>query len=394
MIEPFYRKPLFEASITIIENLQGDDPASNPMMKAGEFLSHIGNSGAFIGVIVLVYNFSNIFKSFVLLTVVLFSAMLIGSLKMVYINPRPYWKSDQILPFGCEAGWGNPSGHSLASTAFYLTFWHIIFESSKMRHRKTEKYVSFCFFIFLIFMIMFSRMLVGMHSLNQVLFGFQIGFGVYFLIFYVLNVNVNSWKQLLGFIQIKTIWYVLYNVVCLIIVLLLYFLVDVPDEKKWNDIIEAKCPGIPDNKRMQKESLISFGIFLANATAWLGIKFEYLYTFNENFQNWRQYNFEMNDENDTDSLMTKISINKETQWNHTNLFYSCLRLVVIGVMSGILMIPYVAISWDTSLTVSFLFKTVLPIMATTFCLYYVFKIILKHFRLVNLTLYSMMQDTL
>jgi membrane-associated phospholipid phosphatase len=394
--EPFYRQPLFDLSIPYIEAVQGPNPLSNKLLYISEFISMLGNTGVFIGIIGMVYNFANIYKTYVLLTTLFLSTMNISILKMIYMSPRPYWVSEKILPFGCEGGWGNPSGHSMASTAFYLTLWHIVFECSQLRNNKTAKGCSLAFVIFFIMSIMVSRNFVGAHSINQILFGSLIGFGIYFFLFYVLCINVNDSKQFSRLLQFRNLIYIVINFfIFLFAFLVFYFNKHEEDILKWNTIITTHgCDSVPKNKRLQDEGFLTFAVFLANFGAFMGLKFEYYFTFSENMQNWSQYNFEIDERPDDESLMTKISINKETQWNHTNSLFSCLRFIFILILSGIIMTPFYFINWDDNLAIVFIFKSFLPINLATFSMFYLFKIILKSLRLSNLTLYSMLQDGL
>jgi membrane-associated phospholipid phosphatase len=393
--EPFYRQPLFNFSLDFIEKVQGDEPKHNNILHVAEFISHLGNTGVFIPIILIVYNFANIYKTYILLMTILLSTMFISILKMLYISPRPFWKNQKIEIFGCEGGWGNPSGHSLASTAFYLTFWHIIFECHALRNNKILKRISLAATILFIFTIMLSRTFVGAHSINQILFGFLIGFGIYFFIFYVLCVKVNDSKQFLSYIAFRNLIYGFINFfIFLFVVLIFNFNQHEELFSEWKNEINKKCPEIPDNKRLQNEALVTFATFLTNLGAFYGIKFEYYFSFGENIQNWRQFNFEIDERSDDESLMTKITINKETQWNHTNSFYSILRLLVIILLCAFFMLPYFFIEWSDNLLIVLIFKVFFPLNMITFSFFYLFKIILKSLRMVNLTLYSMLQDSL
>jgi len=325
----------------------------------------------------------------------LLSAMMTSILKMIYMSPRPFWKDQDIIIYGCEGGWGNPSGHSIFSTAFYLTIWHIIFECHELRRKVIFKRISLGVIIFLIFLIMFSRMLVGAHSLNQIFFGFFLGFGIYFFIFYVLCVEVNDSKQFAKLLGFKNLIYGFINFFIFLFAFLLFFFNH--DENYESEFIESilkQCPSIYPSREFQNEGLVTFVIFLSNLGAFMGIKFEYYFTFKENIQNWQQFNFEMDERSDDESLMTKITINKETQWNHTNSFYSLLRIVVILFLSTILMIPYFLIRWDDNFIIIITLKLYLPFYMITFSIFFLFKIILRSFRMINLTLYSMLQESL
>lgn len=397
--EPFYRKYLFDISIPFIEALQGEDPAKNNLLSIPKYISNLGNTVAFMAIIMIVYNFGNIYKTYVLLSTIFLSTMNIAILKMIYVSPRPYWVSDKIISLDCEAGWGNPSGHSMASTAFYLTLWHIMTDCHQLRDRKSFKAWSFILTILFILSIMVSRNYAGAHSLNQILFGALIGYGIYFFLFYVLCIKVNDSKQLANLLQFRNLIYVVINFFIFLFAFFVFYFNNNEDVLKWTGNIREvlkthSCEKVPDNKTLQNEGFITFAVFLTNFGAFMGMKFEYYFTFNENLHNWRQYNFEIDERPDDESLMTKISINKETQWNHTNSFFSVLRIIFILILGGIVMMPYYFVDWNSNIAIVFIFKVFLPINMATFSMFFLFKIILKKLRLTNLTLYSMLQDSL
>lgn len=102
--------------------------------------------------------------------------MIKAYLKLAMANPRPYMISDNIHPFKCSTSFGNPSGHSmaasLASTAMFLD----VFHGDNQRTFKWPTYILGLFFaLFWTFSIPYTRLLMGVHSLNQVIFGLSLG---------------------------------------------------------------------------------------------------------------------------------------------------------------------------------------------------------------------------
>jgi hypothetical protein len=80
------------------------------------------------------------------------------------------------------------------------------------------------------------------------------------------------------------------------------------------------------------EAYYSFCVVVMNIGIVCGNRREYSYLFESNKNNWMQYNFEKDDDtgdDDEESLMTKISFNKEIQWNHTSDIKSFFRFVIL-----------------------------------------------------------------
>ena len=67
------------------------------------------------------------------------------------------------------------------------------------------KFIIFLLFIILAVLVMFSRVILGAHSINQVLYGFTLGLGIYFVIIYILSYHTYSSDKFLKHITNKTV---------------------------------------------------------------------------------------------------------------------------------------------------------------------------------------------
>ena len=104
-------------------------------------------------------------------------------LKSMYGEDRPYWVTDDIKATSCHLGFGNPSGHMLNNVFFWLSLYlHQYYEVGVIKPRMSVfctayiiKMAVTCIGVtFLIFMG-FSRIYLGAHTFNQVLFGTILG---------------------------------------------------------------------------------------------------------------------------------------------------------------------------------------------------------------------------
>jgi len=395
LIEPLYREYLFRQSEKIIIDIQSNDKENREVLyPLFIFFSDLGNFMPYTLIILGVYTFCNIYKTLTLLSSLFLSCLCVGFLKMIYLEPRPFFDNPKINPVDLETGWGNPSGHTTICVAFYLTLWGILFQNSNMKKRIWEKYITLSLFLIIIGLIISARLITASHTINQLIFGAQLGFGIYYLLFHILKINTNDANQLLSFIEIKNIIYAIINLIILFFGIFIFLLNwDKETQDRYKQNIETKfkdnqliCP--PMERMMQNDGLITMIIFFANFSVFIAIKFELHITFQGNTFNWKCYNFNTESKNDNESLMTPI--NNITQWNHTNSLLVMLRLIFTVMVLFLVNYPFYFIKWENNYPIALIFKILFPIGNTCFCMFFVLKIFLKCLRLTNNTLYFRM----
>ena len=112
-----------------------------------------------------------------------FSVYLTSVLKSAYGEGRPFWESGDITPADCVLDLGNPSGHCLTASFILLTLY--LNQYYEVGRRQVFRTI-FCtgyivkmgltaLLLSFLIMLMFSRVYLGEHSINQVIFGTSIG---------------------------------------------------------------------------------------------------------------------------------------------------------------------------------------------------------------------------
>lgn len=99
-----------------------------------------------------------------------------STFSLIFSQARPYWvpnNSIESLEWNCYYEYGCPSGHSMMG----LIIMEFILRFFSRVHKCILKYewVFLILVAFLEFCIMLSRVILGMHSFNQVLFGCMLG---------------------------------------------------------------------------------------------------------------------------------------------------------------------------------------------------------------------------
>jgi len=292
--------------------------------------------------------------------------------------------NDQILIFGCSTSFGNPSGHSIAAVSFFLSFWFVIFQCEEMKNKTSLKSYSLGFIILLIIAIIFSRIVVGAHSFNQILYGGLIGFAIFLLFFYVLQPELNKPDGLLWVISLPVSYFAIANFLIFIVCLILYYLIKVDVLQIWKDNIAKKCPDNVENELYSTPGMLAISFCLSYIGVILGLKMEYSKILESKKQTFTLFNFEKNVTNPKQfTLLSAIHITDDSQWNHTGFTKSIIRLVVFYGMSIIIYIPTSLIGNDSNMYVVMIFKMFLPATIWFFCLFFLFKVIFLKLNLLN-----------
>ena len=95
-------------------------------------------------------------------------------MKLVYSDPRPYWVSESVTAYACSGSFGNPSGHSSTVACMFMTNWLELFRSFKVDY--WSKVLTLVLGLTFVGTIAYSRLFLGVHSVDQILFGCFIGF--------------------------------------------------------------------------------------------------------------------------------------------------------------------------------------------------------------------------
>ena len=179
--------------ITIILDFQYSDQLMNISIEITYFLqqnydlkilSFFFSYVAFFSIFAYVFLIFTISKnpesSFALILGFAFFLYLQAILKLLYKDPRPVMLSEKLNGDYCICDYGKPSGHSMSSVGMLLLIYsQIRFEYSPSRCFKIFLKI---FFGSLVFMIMFSRLYLGVHSINQIFLGFIWGVTVFYFL--------------------------------------------------------------------------------------------------------------------------------------------------------------------------------------------------------------------
>ena len=113
---------------------------------------------------------------------------------------RPFWVSPDVQAFHCSGQYGNPSGHSFTCLGIPLILW-LDYNQKAMKEPQWKlgawywRAVAAVLALTFTGTIGYSRMFLGVHSLNQVLYGYSLG------LWFALSVHFLVKDRLMSLIQ-------------------------------------------------------------------------------------------------------------------------------------------------------------------------------------------------
>jgi len=138
-------------------------------------------------VIIAIFIFSDKELGKKVLIIMIICGLLSELLKIIIKDPKPltnYWMGENQA-----IGYGFPSGHTQNSVVFYMIILYLPRVPDK-NHLSLVYLTKICI-VCLVFLIPLSRLILGMHDINDVIGGLMIGF-LFLNIIVLLNLNSDS----------------------------------------------------------------------------------------------------------------------------------------------------------------------------------------------------------
>lgn len=98
---------------------------------------------------------------------------------------------DKIKVFGCTDEYGNPSGHAFFTAGGHFFVFLDIFHSNKEKKFSLPVYtISVFLTLSLSFLVGFARFYLGLHTINQIVYGWSLGIFVAFYFHFCLRETI------------------------------------------------------------------------------------------------------------------------------------------------------------------------------------------------------------
>ena len=326
--------------------------------------------------LLLIYNYCNIYKTFILL-ISLQIPLIVSQILNIYLI-KNIKDTNEI------------NDELLNTTGYSLILWEILFNSDydekiqySFRSIDSIKKSSIKNKFFLIFTILFIFSLYFINyllfnDLEKIIFDLILGLTLYYLLFGILELEPNNPRQFQKFVDFNVSYF--FTIIFLINLVFIILVINA------------------NNIYQDKEKIIKCIIYKYSFTSiiigiYFGAKYEYNFYFIKKFGNWAQYNFEFDGEivEEEESLASSISFNKERQWNHTNFCISFIRLLFLFLLSLGCLYPFLCFNFETFYS-ELILKYIIPFNILGFGLFHLFKLILKYLKVTNILLLTIIGE--
>ena len=366
-IEFLYRDYLFQKSLILQESIH-INPKNILILKISKIISILGaeiSAGFFL---LLIFLFMPLNYSILFLQCIIYSAYFTNTMKMIYQSDRPNW-INQYLNFSCNYGYGNPSGHAFTSSCMYLCLAHIFTKYFKIKG--LIRILIFLLCISISFFVSLSRVILGAHSINQIIYGGCLGIGIYFILIHIIgyhNYTSIEFYQHIKKKRIKKIYYIFHIFLLILCVFIYLFSKNKDNSDIDRDVFNnIRCKLMPEYRRYKNDGLFQALSIISIIGAQFGIDILFILLKNNNY-------------------MINYSI---IEWNlYKRMKFTFLRLFVI-LFSSFGIILYVVVPGNFNLIFVYITKSALAFFLGTSGIFGIGIFLCIKFKIANKNIYKM-----
>lgn len=274
--EKLYRDSLNTYSTKHIQNMQNS--MSQFLLTFFRIITRVGCNYFIISTILIIFFYFSLIHLVIFLIEILLSIYFLSILKIFYGDTRPFLENSTFFQKICEGGYGNPSGHSFVSFVTYLTLLHYILNTKYVKNRNNLKYLLIFVFVFAASTVAYSRIIVGAHSINQVIFGSLLGIWMFLITTYVFKLEKMPIKVYKKYFKEKK--YIAFITIIFIIFTIIAIMSNIffNSQEKINELskkLDNKCSHKKIFRRFNYDGLFGclsivelFGIYLGQIIFW------------------------------------------------------------------------------------------------------------------------------
>ena len=382
--EIFYRDALFEYSKSFERQWQKD--ASESTIFFFKIITKVGGEYLMGLPVVFVVCYCSLIKSSVFIAGLIFCLHFHSMMKIWYGSSRPFWEEIDLYQGICDGGFGNPSGHSITSAYLYLTLFMYIKDSNFLKGKKISKAIIFLLFLTYIILIILSRLILGLHSINQVIYGATLGVIVMIFSVHVLKLHempVVFYKRL--FKEKLIIFCVTGILILLAIISVLSVMIfnNEFDYKTYEGKLSQTCgKSLPKYRKFNYDGLFGaftvlslLGMYLGQIVFWYLIDNRYKkYNSNIDFNKNESDEVNLSNVSSSDDENKELIDNLINNWNKNRRilfrsYWNVFKIIIVLNLCISPMILFILVPKDASMDIIFIYKFGIPFFAILFLIF-------------------------
>jgi membrane-associated phospholipid phosphatase len=235
----------------------------------------------------------------------------------------------------------------------------------------TFKKILFIFFTLFSLLIALSRFILAAHSLNQILYGFLLGLGLYYILIYIIGYHKYSSVQFLRHIRKNKVKYMYYcfHTSLLIIAILIYLFIPSKDNSNSEENIfnGKRCKIKNDYAKYKNDGLFQSLSITSIIGAQIGIDLLFKILKIKNY-------------------LINVSI---VEWNKKKFNKKILLRIPIIIISSIGIILYFIFPGNLPLILIFIFKSAIPFLISMIGIHSMGIYLCISFKIANNEIYKM-----
>ena len=315
----------------------------------------------FIALIIILLNFS------LIKTITFFFGLVIciyiqSLMKMIYGNSRPFLENQKLFKGICDGGFGNPSGHALVSCYAYLMLKNYIINHKYFNDRQILKVLVTLIFWLMILLVILSRIILGLHSINQMIYGSLLGIWIFYTIIHIFKldkISMITYRKIYS--NIKYIIFIFLIFLFSILIPLIIFFNNNLNYLELNSKLNKSCPRTKKFRRFNYDGLFGCVIIISLIGSYFGQILFWSLTDKYYKKNLDKLN---NDYYLIDELINNWNKNKSFLLEKKSNILIIIKSIFTCISPSL--IYFLISSENKSLTIIFLFKFSIPLFLFSF----------------------------
>ena len=400
--EIMYRDALFEFSLDFEEEWQENSPKQ--IIKFFKIITKFGGEYLMAMPILFIFCFFSLIESSIYVFGLIFVLHFHSMMKIWYGDIRPFWKNKDLFQDICDGGFGNPSGHSISSTYLYLMLFIYLSQTKLLYKRYIIQTLLFLILLIWIVLIILSRLILGIHSINQVIYGSTLGLIVVLLISVVFKLHQMPVIYYKKFFKEKIYISIIFSLILFLSIfsIISNFVFDNKSEiRKYEKVLNEKCQDLPEYRKFNLDGLFGSFIIFGLLGMYSG-QIVFWYLIDNNYKNNKKKKkmkrsaldhnnssvnedmigetVEEEEENDNDDNDdTENEENRKideliNNWNENRMllfstFGRLIKIISVLILCSIPLLLFILVPKNSNMVIVFIFKFGIPFFSVLFLLY-------------------------